>query len=316
MLVASGSAAAAGAAGATDWPTKPIRLVIPSSAGGAADLMGRTFATALATPLGQQFVIDNRPGAGGAIATEQVMRAEPDGYTLMVSGLPYHVLGPAMNPNVAYDPIRDFTHVAYFGGSPLVLVAHPSLGIKTFAELTALAASEKTGLDYVSPGFGTVGHVAVQYLVTRGHLNLRHVPYKGGAAAMVDLVAGHVKVGCVTLSTALEHIRTGQLVPLAVSTAQRLPEFPAVPTLAELGYGDMVVIAWFSLSAPAGLPAQIVQTLNRLVNEAMEQPDVHRNLERDAALTQPMTSEVFTAFMHSELEKWTPIVRTLAAGSR
>jgi tripartite-type tricarboxylate transporter receptor subunit TctC len=231
-----------------------------------------------------------------------------------VSGLPYHVLGPAMNANVAYDPIRDFTHIAYFGGSPLVLVAHPSLGIKTFAELAALAASERTGLDYVSPGFGTVGHVAVEYLVTRGKLNLRHVPYKGGAAAMVDLVAGHVKVGCVTLSTALEHIRAGQLVPLAVSTAERLPDFPGVPTLAELGYGDMVVIAWFSLSGPAGLPASIVQTLNRLVNDAMQQPDVHRSLERDTALTQPMTPDAFTAFMRSELDKWTPLVRTIAAG--
>src|SRR5215216_833179 len=146
---------------AADWPAKPIRLVVPTAAGGAADLMGRTFATALAPALGQQFVIDNRPGAGGAIATESVARAEPDGYTLMVSGLPYHVLGPAMNPNVTFDPIRDFTHIAYFGGSPLVLAVHASLGAKTFAQLAALAASDRTGVDYVSPGVGTVGHMVV-----------------------------------------------------------------------------------------------------------------------------------------------------------
>src|SRR5262245_49810668 len=305
---------ASGPAGAADWPAKPIRLVIPSSAGGAADLMGRTFATAMGGPLGQQFVIDNRPGAGGAIATEQVMRAEPDGYTLMVSGLPYHVLGPAMNANIAFDPIRDFTHIAYFGGSPLVLVAHPSLGAKTFAELEALAGSEKAGVDYVSPGFGTVGHVAAEYLVTRGKLNLRHVPYKGGAAAVIDLIAGHVKLGCLTFSTALEHMRAGQLVPLGISTPQRLPEFAGVPTFAELGYPDLVVAAWFSLSGPAGLPEPIVQRLNRVVNDAMEQPDVRKALERDAALAQPMTPDALTALMRSEVEKWTPVVRTLAAG--
>src|SRR5215216_3077047 len=138
---------------AAEWTAKPIRLVVPSSAGGAADLMGRTFATALAPALGQQFVIDNRPGAGGAIATEAMVRAEPDGYTLMVSGLPYHVLGPAMNTNASFDPIRDFTHIAFFGGSPMVLVVHPSLGVQRFAQLSALAAEGTSGIDYVSPGF-------------------------------------------------------------------------------------------------------------------------------------------------------------------
>jgi tripartite-type tricarboxylate transporter receptor subunit TctC len=299
------------ASSAADWPTKPIRLVVPSAAGGAADLMGRTFATALAGPLGQQFVIDNRPGAGGSIATESVIRAQPDGYTLMVSGLPYHVLGPAMNANIAYDPIRDFTHIAYFGGSPLVLVAHPALGIATFAQLTAHATGEKTGVDYVSPGFGTVAHMVVEYLVLRAKLKLRHVPYKGGSAAMIDLVAGHVKVGCLTWSTAREHIRAGQLVPLAISTAERLPEFASMPTFAELGYADIVVTAWFSLSGPAGMPAPIVQRLNILVNEAMGQSDVRRNLEREAALARPMAPAEFVAFMRSELDKWTPLARML-----
>src|SRR5215216_6204561 len=297
---------------AAEWTAKPIRLVVPSSAGGAADLMGRTFATALAPALGQQFVIDNRPGAGGAIATESVARAEPDGYTLMVSGLPYHVLGPAMNPNVTFDPIRDFTHIAYFGGSPLVLAVHPSLGAKTFAQLAALAASDRTGIDYVSPGVGTVGHMVVEYLVSRAKLNLRHVPYRGGGAAIIDLVAGHVKVGCLTWSTALPHIRAGGLIPVALSTAERLPEFSDLPTFAELGYRDIVVSAWFSLSGPAGVPAPLVQRLNQLVNEAMEQPDVRKSLERDASSARPMTQAEFAAFLQSEVEKWTPVVRTLA----
>src|SRR6266540_7492715 len=164
---------------AADWPTKPIRLVVPNSAGGAADLMGRTFANALAPALGQQLVIDNRPGGGGVVATESIVHAVPDGYTLMVSGLPYHVLAPAMNSNVTFDSLRDFTHIAYFGGTPVVLAVHPSLGVKTFAQLSALAAETKTGIDYVSPGFGTVGNMVGEYLVSLGKQNFRHVPYKG-----------------------------------------------------------------------------------------------------------------------------------------
>jgi tripartite-type tricarboxylate transporter receptor subunit TctC len=299
---------------AADWPTKPIRLVVPSSAGGAADLMGRTFATALSTELGQQFVIDNRPGAGGIIATESVAHAVPDGYTLMVSGLPYQVLGPVVNPNATFDPMRDFTHIAYFGGSPIVLAVHPSLGVKTFAEFAALAANSKTELDYVSPGFGTVGNVVAEYLASRAKINLRHVPYKGGGNAIIDLVAGHVKIGSMTWSTTLEHIRAGKLIPLAISTAQRLPEFPDLPTFAELGYGDIVLTAWFSLSGPPKLPPAIVERLNHAVNEAMARPEVRAAMERDASLTRPMTSAEFTAFLQSEVEKWTPVVRTFTAG--
>jgi tripartite-type tricarboxylate transporter receptor subunit TctC len=299
---------------AADWPTKPIRLVVPSSAGGAADLMGRTFATALGQALGQQFVIDNRPGAGGMIATESVAHAAPDGYTLMVSGLPYQVLGPVVNANATFDPMRDFTHIAYFGGSPIVLAVHPSLGVKTYAEFVALAAKSKAELDYVSPGFGTVGNVVAEYLASRAKLNLRHVPYKGGGAAIIDLVAGHVKIGSMTWSTTLEHIRAGKLIPLAISTAERLPEFPNLPTLAELGYGDIVLTAWFSLSGPPRLPPEIVERLNRAVNAAMAKPEVRAAMERDASLTRPMTPAEFTAFVQSEVQKWTPVVRSFAAG--
>jgi len=299
---------------AAEWPTKPIRLIVPSSAGGAADLMGRTFATALTPALGQQFVIDNRAGAGGMIATEAVARAEPDGYALMVSGLPYHILGPAMNPNVTFDPIRDFSHVAYFGGSPLVLVVHPSLGVTTFAQLSALAAASKTGLDYVSPGLGTVGHLVAEYLGARAKIDLRHVPYRGGAAAVIDLVAGHTKVGCLTWSTALQHVRAGTLVAVAISTAERLPDAPDLPTFAELGFPDVVLTAWFSLSGPAGLQESVVSRLNHLVNEAMAQPDVRKSLERDAVLSQPMTPAGLTTFFRDETDKWAPVARSLAAG--
>jgi tripartite-type tricarboxylate transporter receptor subunit TctC len=298
---------------AAEWPTKPIRLVVPSSAGGAADLMGRTFATPLGAALGEQLVIDNRPGAGGMIATETVAKAAPDGYTLVVSGLPYQVLGPVVNANATFDPVRDFTHIAYFGGSPIVLVVHPSLGVKTYAEFAALAAKQKAELDYVSPGFGTVGNVVAEYLASRSKINLRHVPYKGGGTAIIDLVAGHVKIGSMTWSTTLEHIRAGKLIPLAISTAQRLPEFPNVPTFAELGLPDLVLTAWFSLSGPPGLPPAIVERLNKAVNDAMAKPEVRAAMERDASLTQAMTPKEFTTFLQNEVTKWTPVVKSFAA---
>jgi tripartite-type tricarboxylate transporter receptor subunit TctC len=303
-------------ANAADWPAKPIRLVVPSSAGGAADLMGRTFATPLGAALGEQFVIDNRPGAGGMIATESVAKAAPDGYTLVVSGLPYQVLGPVVNTNATFDPVRDFTHIAYFGGSPIVLVAHPSLGVKTYAELVALAAKGKTDLDYVSPGFGTVGNVVAEYLGSHAKINLRHVPYKGGGTAIIDLVAGHVKIGSMTWSTTLEHIRAGKLIPLAISTGQRLPEFPNVPTFAELGFPDLVLTAWFSLSGPPKMPPAIVERLNKAVNESMAKPEVRAAMERDASLTQAMTPKEFATFLQNEVNKWTPVVKSFAGGKQ
>jgi tripartite-type tricarboxylate transporter receptor subunit TctC len=314
VALASLVLAAGPQANAAEWPTKPIRLVVPSSAGGAADLMGRTFAIPLGAALGEQLVIDNRPGAGGMIATETVAKAAPDGYTLVVSGLPYQVLGPVVNANATFDPVRDFTHIAYFGGSPIVLVAHPSLGVKTYAELAALAAKGKTDLDYVSPGFGTVGNVVAEYLGSHAKINLRHVPYKGGGTAIIDLVAGHVKIGSMTWSTTLEHIRAGKLIPLAISTAQRLPEFPDVPTFAELGFPDLVLTAWFSLSGPPKMPPAIVERLNKAVNESMAKPEVRAAMERDASLTQAMTPKEFTTFLQNEVNKWTPVVKSFASG--
>jgi tripartite-type tricarboxylate transporter receptor subunit TctC len=228
----------------------------------------------------------------------------------VVSGLPYQVLGPVVNANANFDPVHDFTHIAYFGGSPIVLAVHPSLGVKTYAEFAALAAKSKTELDYVSPGFGTVGNVVAEYLASRAKINFRHVPYKGGGNAIIDLVAGHVKIGSMTWSTTLEHIRAGKLIPLAITTAERLPEFPNVPTFAELGYRDIVLTAWFSLSGPAKLPPAIVERLNHAVNEAIAKPEVRAAMERDASLTRPMTPPEFTAFLKSEVEKWTPVVHS------
>ena len=301
------------AAAAADWPVKPVRLIVPFAAGGAADAQGRLYADALSAAFGKQFVVENRTGGGGLIAAEAVARAAPDGYTLLVSGIPIQVLGPAMNKNVGYDPMRDFTHIAYFGGTPNVLVTHPSLGPKSYREFVALARGQTDSIDYVSAGVGTMGNWVAEYLAAAEHIRLTHVAYKGGAAALLDLLAGHVKVGMLSWSSVAEHIRAGALLPLAVTSAQRVPYLPDLPTLRELGYPDFVATTWFSLSGPAGVPADIVERINREVVKAMERPQVHRQIEQDAIETTPMTAAEVTRFSQSEIDRWTPLIKKMMA---
>jgi tripartite-type tricarboxylate transporter receptor subunit TctC len=301
------------AADAADWPVRPVHIIVPFAAGGAADTQGRLYADALSAAFGKQFIVENRTGGGGVIAAEAVARAAPDGYTLMVSGVPIQVLGPAMNRNAGYDPMRDFTHIAYFGGTPNVLVTHPALGVKTYRDFLALARGQGDGIDYVSAGVGTMGNWVAEYLAAAEGIRLTHVAYKGGASALLDLLAGHVKVGMLSWSSVAEHIRSGALIPLAVTSAQRLPYLSALPTLRELGHGDFVATTWFSLSGPAGLPADIVERLNREVVKAMDRPQVKRQIEQDAIETRPMTAAEVTQFSQSEIDRWTPLIKKMMA---
>src|SRR6202451_337118 len=200
-LAAGVLAPSAFAAAADDWPERPVRIVVPFSAGGAADTFGRFYADALSAAFGKQFYVENKVGAGGMIGTEEGARAKPDGYTLVVSGIPTHVLGPAMNKNVSFDPMRDFTHIAFFGGAPNAFVVHPDFGVRSFADFMARAKSESGGIEYVSAGVGTVGNWVAEYLAAKTGIKLVHVAYKGGANAVLDLIAGHVKVGMLTYSS-------------------------------------------------------------------------------------------------------------------
>jgi tripartite-type tricarboxylate transporter receptor subunit TctC len=299
------------AAGAADWPAKPVRIVVPYAAGGAADTLGRVFGDVLSTAFGKQFYLDNRPGGGSLVGSEAVARSEPDGYTFTLSGMSTHVLAPAMNKNVGFDPVRDFTHVAYFGGAPNIFVVHPSSGIKTFKDFMTQAKSQKDGVDYVSPGVGSVGNLVAEYLAAKENIKLVHVPYKGGAAALLDLVAGHVKIGMMSYSTAGEHIRSSNLIPIAVSSENRLPDLPNVPTLKELGYPDLVATTWWSLSAPAGLPRDIADKVNQEVNKSFSLPQVEKQLKQDAVETKAMTPAEVTQYMRSEIDKWGPFVKKM-----
>ena len=297
------------------WPSRPVKIVVPWPAGGSADIVGRLLGDRLAAALGQGFVVENRAGASGMIGSSFVAAAAPDGYTFLISGIPSHVVAPAMSATPAFDPVRDFTHIAYVGGSPIVLVAHASLGVRTYAELVALAKARPEPTPYVSAGTGSLGHLLAEALAGKERIRLAHVPYRGGAPAVTDLVAGHVKLGSMTWSSAQNHIRSGALVPLAVSAARRIAGHEQVPTLRELGHDDLTTTTWWAVSGPARVPAPIVQRLNAEIIRAIASPEVAGKLAHEAIETERMTPEEFTRFVADEVRKWSPLARQAASAA-
>jgi tripartite-type tricarboxylate transporter receptor subunit TctC len=299
---------------AADWPTaKAVRIIAPSTPGGAADMFGRMLADNLPAILGGRYYVENRNGGAGLVASAAAARAEPDGYTLVISGMAYQVVGPAANPNAGFDPMKDFTHIAYIGGPPTVFVVNPASGIHSLDALVERARHERT--DYVAPGVGTISQMMMVYFAQKAGLKLQQIMTSGASQALLDVVAGNVNVGTMTWTTALPQIRAGKVIPLAVTSAARPADAPEVPTFKELGYDDLTTSAWFSLSGPAGLPNDITQKLNRAVIKVLDLPDVRSRLDRDSIETRAMTPEQFTAFMVSEIAKWGPIAKTVGPGN-
>jgi tripartite-type tricarboxylate transporter receptor subunit TctC len=297
------------------WPSKPVRIIAPFAPGGTADTLGRIVAQKLSEQLKASFIVENRPGAGGALGSDLVAKAAPDGYTLVVSGIASHVIAPALPQGTQYDPVRDFTHIALFGGPPAVLAVSPSLQVKDLREFVALAKSKPGAISYGSPGNGTQGQLVAELFKQRAGIDLQHVPYKGASAAVSDLIAGHIPAVSTTLTTAAGQIRAGRARGLAISAAARLPEFPDLPTYAEMGYPDLVATVWFSLSGPANLPADIVNRLNAEVNRALELPDVRERLKPEGIVPNPMDAQSFSAFVTSEVKRWAPVVKASGAKS-
>ena len=293
------------------WPTKPVKIIVPFQPGGSADTLGRLVAQKLAEQLKANFVVENRAGAGGALGSDLAAKAAPDGYTLVVSGIASHVIAPALPQGTQYDPQRDFTHIALFGGPPAVLAVHPSVEARDLRAFVALAKSKP--LSYGSPGNGTQGQLVAELFKQRAGIDLQHVPYKGASGAVTDLIAGHIPVVSTTLTTAASQIRAGRARALAISAAARLPEFPDVPTYAELGYPDLVATVWFSLSGPAGLPSDIVERLNAEVNRALDLPDVRERLKPEGIVPQRMSAREFSGFVAEEVRRWAPIVKASGA---
>ena len=312
MLGVIGSAPVA--ATAADWPTRPIRIIAPSTPGGAADMFARLLCDHLGETFHERCFVENRAGAGGLIGTAAAAQAAPDGYTLTTSSTAYHVIAPVVSRNPGFDPMKDFTHIAYIGGPPNVFVVNPALGVRSLAALTELGRRGQP-IEYVSPGVGTLGQLLAELFAQKAGIKLQQIMTKGASQAMMDFISGNVNVGTMTWTSALSQIRAGKVIPIAVSSRARLAEFPDLPTFKELGYDDLTAVSWFALSGPAGLPKDITERFNAAVAEMLQQGEVRKRLERDAIETRAMSPEEFTAFVASEIEKWTPIANHVMKGN-
>src|SRR5215213_10275293 len=277
------------AALAQDWPNRPVRVVNTFAAGGTADVLARLIADNLSSAFKQQFFVETRAGATGLIGLRSVLSSEPDGYNFVLSTQSLLVTIPIMNPSVGYHPKRDLTNVGYIGGSPIVFLVSPSSGIKTFGDFIAHARKSDKPLTYSSSGLGGNGHLMTEFFGQRANVKVEHVPYKGASQGLMDLIGGHIAFSAQTVSSAASYIRSGTLIALAHTADERLPDYADLPTLRELGYPELVATTWFSISAPAKLPREIAEKVNREMMRIMSAPDIQQKMQRDGLVTKNMT---------------------------
>jgi tripartite-type tricarboxylate transporter receptor subunit TctC len=303
--------AAMGLACAQHYPTRSIRLVVPSSPGGGTDISARIIAPKLSDYLGQQIVVDNRPGAGTMIGGEIVARAAPDGYTLLM-GVSTLAINPAMYKKMPYDALRDFAPISQAVSLPNVVVSHPSVPAKNVKELVALAQSRPGQLTFASAGVGTSPHLSMELFLVMAGLKMVHVPYKGSGPGAVDTVAGHVALMAPNMLTALPYIRSGRLRAFGVTSAKRSAGADDIPTIAEAGVPGYEAVQWYGVLAPAGTPRPIIDRLHAEVAKALQQREVREKLSTDGAEAVGNTPEQFGAYIKAETDKWAKVVK--AAG--
>jgi tripartite-type tricarboxylate transporter receptor subunit TctC len=235
------------------WPTKPVRIVVPFAPGGSSDTIARSLAQRYGEIYKQTFIVENRPGAGGTVASAQVAKSPPDGYQLVISSLASQVIAPVVQKGVQYESLKDWTHIALLGGPPTLLMVHPAHEARDFKGFVEWARKRGGGVPYATPGNGTHAHLLTEVLERQTKIAMIHVPYKGSGPAIADLLAGHIQTATLALAGTATHIRAGKLRPLATTSEKRLPELPDVPTFGELGFRDMTAITWFGLSGPEPL---------------------------------------------------------------
>lgn len=294
---------------AEGYPSRPITMLVPAAAGGTTDLAARMVAEPLSRALGQQVVVDNRPGGNGTIATTAVARANPDGYTLLMQYSGYHVITPAMAKQ-SWDPIKDFAPVANVLSAPQVIVVRPDLPIKTLSELVAYAKAHPGKLNYASSGNGSLQHVTGEVLNQLAGINMTHVPYKGTAPALTDLLGGSVDLTFTTAPPLIGHIKAGKLRPLAVTGPSRLSSLPEVPTAAEAGFPKLDVSSWFAVYAPAATPKPIIEKLTSEIAKIMQTDAFKRKAEEQGATADYMNPQQLAEFTRAELARWGDVVKT------
>ena len=290
-----------------NYPTRPVKLIIAFPVGGLLDTVSRIVGEKMSGLLGQQFVIEARPGAGGTLATAAVAKADPDGYTVMMLN-DNHALNPWVFKNIPYDSIRDFAPIGFVGYTPLVFASHPSIGAKDVKSVIELAKKDPGGITYTSVGPGSASHLAGEMLATAGQVKLQHVPYKGGAPALIDLLAGHVKTMFLSPVISLQNVKGGKLNGLALAADKRLEILPDLPTMKEAGY-PLEASYWFGLVAPAGTPPAIIAKLEKALADTMAMPDVRKRLTDMGAILEPLNGKQFGDYIKAELAKWEGIVK-------
>ena len=302
-------AATFAAAQAQNWPSQNIRIVVPFPPGGSTDVLARRLAEGLRERLGQTVVVENRPGAGGTIGSEFVAKSAPDGYTLLMGVTGSHGVAPSLYPKLGYQPLRDFAPISLLVSAPLVLVVNPEVPAKTLKEFIALAKKEPDTLTYGTPGNGTSMHLTGVTFDLQAGTKLVHVPYKGSAGALTDLLSGQIKTMFGDLLVVLPQIRAGKINALAVTSKTRNPLLPDVPTMAEAGLPGFEVLSWQGLFAPAGTPPAVVDRLGKEVRAVMESKDVKDFFAAQGFEVGATTPAEFTSFVGSEIKRWGEIVK-------
>jgi tripartite-type tricarboxylate transporter receptor subunit TctC len=298
---------AASASLAQDWPSKPVKIVVAFAPGGTADLFARMLAGEMSNTFKQQFYVENIAGGAGAIGSGQVTRAPADGYTLLIGGAGPLLTSPAINPNVGYDTLRDFTHIAMIAGEGYVLVSDAGSDLKSFADVLRLG--RRSALTVGSPGTGSLGHLIIEQIKLKTGTSLQHVPFRSAGESMTAVLGGHINLAIQTFSSAGEQLRAGRVTGLAVTSRERVPAFKDVSTFAELGLPDVGGVAWFWLAAPAKLSADVVGKLNNEVRRIVKLPDISRRFESDALVTMDVDSVALTAVIAQEVATWGRLAR-------
>ena len=303
------AASAHSAENAQSFPSKPIRIIVPYSPGGTTDLLARAIGRHLSDVWKQPVIVENKPGVNGMLGADMVAKAPPDGYTLGIASPGSHAANAGLYPKITYDTIKDFTPVTLAVSAPLLLVAHPSMNVKNVKELIALAKSKPGSISYASGGSGSSQHLAMELFNSTAGVQMTHVPYKGSAASYIDLIGGQVTLEFDVLPTAMPHIKSGKLLPLAVASSTRVPQLPDVPTVAQSGLPGFESSAWYGFVAPANLPKDILAKLNGEIVRALKKPEMTETLTKAGVIVVASTPEEFATHIKNEVAKAGKIIR-------
>ena len=288
------------------YPSRPVRIIVAFPVGGLLDTVSRIVGDKLTMVLGQQFIIESRPGAGGTLATAAVARAEPDGYTLMMIN-DNHAVNPSVFKNIPYDSVKDFAPIGFVGSAPMALSANARLPVRTVQDLIELARQQPGKTSYASVGIGSASHLAGELFAAKAGVRMLHVPFRGGAPAINDLVAGHVDTMFVTAVVGGQHMKTGALTPLALAASARFETLPEVPTMAEAGY-PLEAAYWFGLAAPAGTPPAVLARLESALTRVLAMPDLRKRMTEMGAVVTPLGSRQFGDYIRTEMDKWADVI--------